>query len=69
MREYLKDLRVRADMTQVELAERLGIGRAYYTRIENGERQQKMSISLAQKLSEIFDVPINYILEQENQAS
>ena len=49
MRMYLKKLREQSKFTQQEVADKLGMARAYYTRIENGERQQKMDIEIIQK--------------------
>ena len=69
MREYLKALRENQGLTQRVVAETLGVTRQYYNLIESGERQSKMSIETAQKLAAIFNVPIEYVLEQETKAS
>ena len=37
----------------------------YYNLIENGERQKDLDLSIATKLSEIFEVSIDWIAEQE----
>lgn len=66
MREWLKKIRTDSGMTQREVADKLGIVQHYYSMIENGERQQKMTIELAAKLSKVFGVTIEYIMEQEN---
>lgn len=66
MREYLKKLRKEKGMTQAEVASNIGVGSSTYTMIENGERQKDMSISLAQKLSKVLDVPIEVILANED---
>ena len=67
MREYLKQLRERANMTQEFAAQYLGISRAYYVRIENGERQKNLDLSLVTKLAELFDVSVEWIAEQEKE--
>ncbi len=69
MREYLKALRENQGLTQRVVAETLGVTRQYYNLIESGERQSKMSIETAQKLAAIFNVPIEYVLEQETKVS
>jgi putative transcriptional regulator len=69
MRNYLKRLREEKKLSQQGAAELLGMTRQYYNLIENGERQKKMDIPLALKLAEIFDVSVEYILEQESKVS
>lgn len=66
MRNYLKKLRVKKNITQQYVAKKLDITRQYYNLIESGERQSKMTIEFAQKLAHVLDVPIEYILEHEN---
>lgn len=65
MRNYLKALRQKFDYTQEQVAEKLGIKANYYNMIENGNRRNKMDIDTALKLSNVFNVPVNYILEEE----
>ncbi len=67
VREYLKDLRIKQGFTQNDVADKLNILQSYYSMIENGERQQKMTIDLAQKLADVFDVSIEYIFEKERE--
>lgn len=52
----LKILRLKAGLSQNELAEKLGINNSYLSRIEGGER--KPSIKILRKLSEIL--PVKY---------
>ena len=52
-------------MTQEDVAKEIGISRAYYVRIENGERQKDLDLSIAVKLSELFGVSVDWIVEQE----
>lgn len=44
MRKYLRDIRKKLRLSQQSVAEKLGITSQYYSLIENGDRQQKMSI-------------------------
>lgn len=69
MRTWLKELRRTSKMSQQNVADILGITQQYYNLIESGERQSKMSIETAQKLAAIFNVPIEYVLEQETKVS
>lgn len=48
MREWLKNLRMQVDMSQQELAEKVGVSREYITMIENNERTP--SVSVAKKI-------------------
>lgn len=66
MRKYLKDLRKKSGLTQIEIAKKLEISDSSYTMIELGERQKDMSLSFAEKLSKAFDVPVSLIMEEEN---
>lgn len=66
MREWLKKLRLKRNLSQQNVADELGITQQYYNLIENGERQSKMTIDTAQKLAKIFDVPLDFILQNEN---
>ena len=69
MREYLKKLREEHGYTMQVVADKIGISKQYYQRIEVGDRQQNMSITLAVKLSEIFGISIQSIIEYEKQLS
>ncbi|MBQ4145441.1 MAG: helix-turn-helix transcriptional regulator [Clostridia bacterium] len=66
MRSYLKKLRKEKHLTQQDVADRLGLAQNSYSMIESGERQKRMSIDMAQKLSSALDVPIDAILKNEN---
>lgn len=67
MRKYLKELREQKELSQLEISQKLEISESYYSLIESGERQKKMSLEMAQKISKIFDVPIETILEKESE--
>lgn len=67
MREYLRQLRQNAGMTMAEVSERFGISRQYYEMIESGERQRKMDITLIAKISAVFGVPMEKIVQLEQQ--
>lgn len=65
MREWLKEKRLERGLTMAQLAEKIGITESYYSYIEAGERQKKMDITLAIKLSTTLDMPFLDILERE----
>ena len=66
MRKWLKELREKKNLKKGEVAKLLGVAPSYYCMIENGERQSKMTIDTAQKLAKIFDVSLDFILQNEN---
>lgn len=65
MRDWLKELRSERGMTQAQLAEKLGISEAYLSYIESGDRQKKMDLALAMKLSGILKIDLREIVENE----
>lgn len=67
MRDWLLSARKEKGMTQQEVAKKLDISEAYYSYIESGDRQKKMDISLASKLSVMFGIPLDEIVEKENE--
>lgn len=64
-REWLKEARTKAGKTMAEMGEELGISESYYSYIEAGERQKQMDITLCAKLSKIFSIEIQQIVELE----
>lgn len=67
MREWLKAERDRKRLTQAEVAKKLDMTESYYALIEAGKRQKRMDISLAMKISVLFDLPILRIIELETE--
>ena len=65
MREYLKTLRRERNMTQSQVAKKLGIGEPAYSMIETMERRKDLSLSLIHSFSEIFGVTTDYIIAEE----
>lgn len=66
MRDWLLEARRNKGMTQLDLAKKLDISEGYYSFIESGDRQKKMDIALAAKLSVILDLPIETIIGFES---
>lgn len=67
MRVWLKDARNNIGITQQSVSEQLGISRQYYNQIETGIRKMKMDIVIVNKLSEILNIPVEQVIENENQ--
>lgn len=65
IREYLKALRLKNNLTQAEVASRLGICNSCYSLIENGYRQKNMDIVLVAKLADVFGISIAHIVDSE----
>lgn len=68
MREWLKEKRTERGLTMKQMAAQLDITESYYSLIEGGERQKKMDISLAKKLSEVLEMPAERVFELEANA-
>ena len=67
MRDWLKEKRVEKNLTQDQMAEQLGISLSYYNLVENGERQKKMDLSIANQLSVILGMTLMQIIEKESE--
>ncbi len=65
MREWLEQARKNRGLTMKKAGAELGISESYYSMIERGERQQNLDITLAAKISCVFNVSLEYIVEQE----
>lgn len=65
MREWMEKTRKERKMTMKDTAKKLDISESYYSMIERGERQSKLDISLASKLSATFGVSLEFIVTQE----
>ena len=63
MKNFIIRLRKSRKLSQKELAERIGISRPTLIAIEKGERD--VTLSELKKISEIFDLPIEIILDEE----
>lgn len=55
----IKDLREDSDLTQIELAEQLGLHTTTYQRYERGEREIPLDIAIA--IAKFYNVSIDYI--------
>jgi len=66
MRDWLKNLREDKKMSTYSAAEAIGVSQSYYFAIEQGDRQKKMDIVLATKISSAFGVSVGKIIKLEN---
>lgn len=55
----IKDLRIDADLSQEELADKLGISKRTLLRYENGDSEPTISVLI--KISLLFNVSIDYL--------
>ncbi|WP_373529975.1 helix-turn-helix transcriptional regulator [Nostoc sp.] len=58
--EALRLMRVFYDLTQKELAEKLGISKSYLSEIESGKKTP--TLELLNRYSEFFDIPASSIM-------
>ena len=56
----LRELRQQRNMTQLEVAESLGVSRVTITKYETGDREP--DLKTAQRLAELFGVSIDYLV-------
>ena len=64
MYRRIRDLREDADMSQTELAKKLGMSQTGYSKYETGENDIPTDILI--KLSEIYNVSVDYMLGISN---
>lgn len=59
LKDNIKKARLKVELTQSEVAEKVGVAQAQYARWENGGRNPKDET--VEKLSEIFEVSFDYL--------
>lgn len=67
MRNYLKVFRDSQGYSQADMAKKLGMSQQMYSFVENGERQQDISLGLLQKLSSALEIPLDDLIQAENE--
>ena len=65
MRTWLIELREKYNMTQADVAKQLNVTQGYYSLIEKGERQADLNLSMAEKLSKMFNISLKKISDYE----
>lgn len=68
MREWMEVARKDAGLTMKDVASKLNISESYYSMIERRERQQKLDIAIVSKISDLFGISLQYIVEQEKES-
>lgn len=66
MREYLVSLRTSKGLSQDKAAKALSISQNYLSQIETGNRQADLRLNTLKRFAEIYDVDINFLIEQES---
>jgi len=59
--ENLKRIRIKKDITQIEIARRLGVDRSFVSNIENGKNNP--TLSTITSLAKVLDVPSTELLK------
>ncbi|MEN3974601.1 helix-turn-helix transcriptional regulator [Emcibacter sp. SYSU 3D8] len=60
LNKALRMVRVYHDLTQADLAERVGLSKSYISELENGHK--KVSLEVLEKYSVAFDIPISSMM-------
>ena len=63
MYKKLKQMRLKSNMTLQEVANKVGISKAFYCQLENGKR--RMLYETAIKIAKVFNVKPDYIFYEE----
>lgn len=69
MREYLKEFRVAQNLSQIDIANAIGISQQYYSLIESGKRLDSLTVEIVSKLANILNVSTEEIFYYEDQWS
>lgn len=71
MRTYLSDIRLEKGYSQRKVAREAGISYQHYSKIENGDRGNKVSFLVIGRIAEVLDISLDdlFVLEQEYQDS
>lgn len=60
LNEALRLVRVYHDLTQADVAERVGLSKSYVSEIESGEK--KVSLAVLEKYSAALDIPMSSLM-------
>lgn len=60
LNEALRLMRVFYDLTQKDLAEKLGISKSHLSEIESGKKTP--TLNMLERYSEVFDIPVSSIM-------
>src|SRR5690625_1681943 len=65
LRTYLNKHRVNAKLSGDDLSLMLGVSKSYYFALEHGTRGHRLSVGLLNELSEVLNVDVHLLLDQE----
>lgn len=69
MREYLKEFRIAQNLSQIDIANAIGVSQQYYSLIESGKRLNSLTVEIVSKLANILNVSMEEIFYYEDQWS
>ena len=59
--DALRLMRIFHDMSQTNLADKLGISKSYLSEIEKGEKK-KVTLDLLERYSQVFNIPVSSLM-------
>lgn len=65
MRKYLYEIRLNKGFSQRKVARESGISYQHYSKIENGERGNKVSFLVVGRIARVLEVPLEQLFELE----
>ena len=66
MRDWL--IKLRGELPQSEIAQKLGITQQYYSYIEDGKRQKEMDIQMCERIAQTFGISVADVINYEKGA-
>lgn len=60
--DFLRDTRKKAELSQEEFADKIGINRTYYGNLERGENS--VSIDKLHKISRVLNIPLSELFKR-----
>jgi transcriptional regulator with XRE-family HTH domain len=65
----LKEFRIAQNLSQIDIANAIGVSQQYYSLIESGKRLDSLTVEIVSKLANILNVSIEEIFYYEDQWS
>lgn len=65
MRKYLYEIRMNKGFSQRKVARESGISYQHYSKLENGERGNKVSFLVVGRIARVLEVPLEQLFELE----
>lgn len=67
MRTWLKEARLKRNLTCKQMGERMGITESAYFYIEQGKRQNPMGLDIVSKLATALDMDVSIVVKKETE--